>query len=34
MTGLKWTEYMLDAENIEDLPSQGEGNTWIEQVNW
>ena len=32
MTGLKWTEYMLDAENIEDLPSQGEGNTWIEQV--
>ena len=23
---------MLDAENIEDLPSQGEGDTWIEQV--
>ena len=30
--GLKWTEYMLDMENIEDMPSQGEGYTWEEMV--
>lgn len=32
MTGLKWCEFMIDFENIEDLPSDGEGNTWEEQV--
>lgn len=31
-TGLKWIEFMLDMENIEDLPSQGTGDTWLEQV--
>lgn len=31
-TGLKWCQYMLDLENIEDMPSQGEGDTWEEQV--
>lgn len=31
-TGLKWCEYQLDFDNIEDLPSDGEGNTWEEQV--
>jgi hypothetical protein len=31
-TGLKWCEYMMDFENIEDMPSQGEGNNWEEMV--
>ena len=31
-TGLKWCEFMLDLINIEDLPSQGEGNNWEEMV--
>ena len=31
-TGLKWTEFMLDMENIEDMPSQGEGSNWEEMV--
>jgi hypothetical protein len=31
-TGLKWCEYMLDLDNIEDMPSQGEGNNWEEMV--
>lgn len=31
-TGLKWTEYMMDMENIEDLPSDGVGDNWEEQV--
>lgn len=30
--GLKWCEYMMDLENIEDMPSQGEGNTWEQMV--
>lgn len=28
-TGLKWIEFMLDLENIEDLPSDGIGNDWL-----
>ena len=31
-TSLKWTEFMMDLENIEDLPSQGEGSNWEEMV--
>lgn len=31
-TGLKWTEFMIDFENIEDLPAQGTGSNWTEQV--
>lgn len=31
-TGLKWCEYMLDMDNIEDMPSQGDGNNWKEMV--
>lgn len=31
-TSLKWCQYMLDLENIEDMPSQGEGDNWEEQV--
>lgn len=31
-TGLKWCEYMLDLDNIEDMPSQGHGSNWEEQV--
>lgn len=31
-TGLKWTEYQTDFENIEDLPSDGDGDTWEEMV--
>lgn len=30
--GLKWCEFMLDFQNIEDMPSQGEGNNWEEMV--
>jgi hypothetical protein len=30
--GLKWCEFMLDMDNIEDMPSQGEGNNWEEMV--
>lgn len=30
--GLKWCEYMMDLENIEDMPSQGEGTNWEEMV--
>lgn len=30
--GLKWCEYMMDLENIEDMPSQGEGANWEEMV--
>lgn len=30
--GLKWTEYMLDMDNIEDMPSQGDGDNWEEMV--
>lgn len=29
---LKWCEFMMDFENIEDMPSQGEGNNWEEMV--
>ena len=31
-TGLKWCEYSMNMDNIEDLPSQGEGDTWVKQV--
>jgi DNA polymerase elongation subunit (family B) len=31
-TGLKWCEFMMDLDNIEDMPSQGEGNNWEEMV--
>lgn len=31
-TGLKWCEFMMDLDNIEDIPSQGEGFNWEEQV--
>lgn len=31
-TSLKWCEFMLDLDNIEDMPSQGDGDTWEEQV--
>ena len=31
-TGLKWCEFMMDLENIEDMPSQGEGKNWLEMV--
>lgn len=31
-TGLKWCEFQSDFENIEDLPSDGDGNTWEEMV--
>jgi hypothetical protein len=31
-TGLKWTEFMIDFPNIEDLPSQGTGDNWTEMV--
>lgn len=30
--GLKWCEYQLDLNNIEDMPSQGEGDNWEEMV--
>jgi len=29
---LKWCEFSMDLPNIEDLPSQGEGNNWEEMV--
>lgn len=31
-TSLKWCEFMLDLDNIEDMPSQGTGSNWEEQV--
>jgi hypothetical protein len=31
-TGLKWCEFSMDLENIEDMPSDGEGNNWLEMV--
>jgi len=30
--GLKWCEFMMDLENIEDMPSQGDGFNWEEMV--
>lgn len=30
--GLKWCEYQMDLDNIEDMPSQGEGDNWKEMV--
>ena len=30
--GLKWCEFMMDLENIEDMPSQGVGENWEEMV--
>ena len=29
---LKWCEFMMDLDNIEDMPSQGAGDNWIQQV--
>ena len=29
---LKWCEFGMDLDNIEDLPSQGEGSNWEEMV--
>lgn len=31
-TSLKWLEYSMDMQNIEDLPSDGDGDNWIEQI--
>lgn len=31
-TSLKWCEYQLDMTNIEDMPSQGEGDNWEEMI--
>lgn len=31
-TSLKWCEFSMNLENIEDMPSQGEGNNWEEMV--
>lgn len=31
-TSLKWLEYSMDMVNIEDLPSDGNGETWLEKV--
>jgi len=31
-TGLKWTEYSMNLDNIEDMPSQGGGDNWEEMV--
>jgi hypothetical protein len=31
-TGLKWCEFSMDLDNIEDMPSQGEGSNWLEMV--
>lgn len=31
-TSLKWTEYQIDFDNIEDMPSQGEGDNWLEMI--
>lgn len=30
--GLKWCEFMMDLENIEDMPSQGTGDNWEKMV--
>jgi len=30
--GLKWCEFQTDFPNIEDIPSQGEGDNWEEMV--
>jgi len=31
-TGLKWCEFGLDMDNIEDMPSQGQGENWEQMV--
>jgi hypothetical protein len=31
-TGLKWCEFMMDLDNIEDMPSDGKGDNWLEMV--
>jgi len=31
-TSLKWCEYMMDLDDIEDMPSQGKGNNWLDKV--
>jgi hypothetical protein len=31
-TSLKWCEFQIDFDNIEDLPSQGEGENWEDMV--
>lgn len=30
--GLKWCEYQMDMDNIEDMPSQGDGDSWEDKV--
>jgi hypothetical protein len=30
--GLKWCEYSMNLDNIEDMPSQGTGDNWEQQV--
>ncbi|MDV7389699.1 hypothetical protein RZS08_00035, partial [Arthrospira platensis SPKY1] len=31
-TSLKWLEYSMDMENIEDLPTDGDGDNWRSMV--
>jgi hypothetical protein len=31
-TSLKWCEYQMDLDNIEDMPDQKENNTWEEEL--
>lgn len=31
-TSLKWCEFGMDLDNIEDMPNQGEGDNWEEMV--
>lgn len=31
-TGLKWCEFSMDLENIEDMPSDGEGENWLQMI--
>jgi hypothetical protein len=31
-TGLKWCEFSMDLENIEDMPSNSEGENWLQMV--
>lgn len=31
-TGLKWCEFQLDMENIEDMPNQGKNVNWLKTV--
>jgi hypothetical protein len=31
-TGLKWCEFSMDLENIEDMPSDGKGENWLQMI--